>query len=389
MKIVVAPNAFKGSLTATEAAAAMAEGVARVLPDAEIVQVPVADGGDGMVDVALEALKGERRERRVTGPRNEPVNAAYCYVPNMKLAAVEMALSSGLALLPEEGRDPTATTTLGTGELIADALDAGATRIVVGIGGSATNDGGIGLATALGVRFLDDSGQTVRPVGGELARIRRIDLSGLDPRLANVRVEAVCDVDNPLTGPTGAARVYGPQKGATPEQVQELDAGLANLAEVIRKDLGLHVSKLPGAGAAGGVGAGLYAFAGAKLRRGVDLILDLVELDEKLEGATMVFTGEGQIDSQTAHGKAPAGVGAAAMKRGIPCFAIAGSVGEGVDTLRDVGINAVFSLCTGPISLQQAMADGERLISDVTKQALQCFLAGLSFHSDSLALALR
>ena len=380
MRIVVAPNAFKGSLTATEAAAAMAAGIARVVPDAEILQVPVADGGDGLVDVALEALNGERRSAMVDGPRQEPVEAAYCHVPTMGLAAIEMALASGLVLLPEERRDPMVTTTLGTGQLIAHALDLGVTRIAVGIGGSATNDGGIGMASALGVRFLDETGQPVEPVGGTLSRIRHIDLSGLDHRIRQVRVEAVCDVDNPLTGPDGAAQVYAPQKGATSQQVTELDDGLANLAKVIAADIGLQVDRLPGAGAAGGLGAGLHAFLGAELRRGVDLVLELVELDAKLSGSDLAFTGEGQIDHQTAYGKAPAGVAAAAKARGVPCIAIAGSIGSGVDSLREIGINAVFSLCPGPISLEQAVAAGGRLISDATGQAVQCYLAGLNRH---------
>ncbi len=378
MKIVVAPNAFKGSLSASDAAAAIAAGVARVLPNAEIIQVPVADGGDGMVDVALEALDGERRTAQVEGPRQEPVDADYCHVSSMGLAAIEMALASGLVLLPEDRRDPTATTTLGTGQLIADALDQGVARIVVGIGGSATNDGGIGVASALGVRFLDEAGDGVSPVGGMLSRIRHIDMSGLDARLAGVRIEAVCDVDNPLTGPKGAAPVYGPQKGATPEQVAQLDAGLAHLADVIERDLGRDVRALPGGGAAGGLGAGLHAFLGAELRRGVDVVLDLVSLNAKLADADLAFTGEGQIDFQTAHGKAPAGVGAAAQAHGVPCIAIAGSVGTGVDTLVDVGISAVFSLCPGPITLEYAMSDGAPLITDVAAQAVRCFLAGRS-----------
>lgn len=273
--------------------------------------------------------------------------APFCYVEAERFAAVEMALASGLALVPSGQRDAMRTTTLGTGELIAAALDLGATRIGVGIGGSATTDGGIGMATALGVRFLGDNGVEVQPVGGELRRIRHIDVSKLDPRVQEARIEAVCDVDNPLCGPKGAAHVYGPQKGATPDQVKLLDDGLANLAEIIKRDLGMEVRDLPGAGAAGGLGAGLYAFLGAELKRGVDLVLDLVGLDAKLAGANLVLTGEGQIDFQTAFGKAPAGVGAAAKRQGIPCVAIAGSVGNRIDNLNDVGIIAVFSLAPG------------------------------------------
>ena len=376
MKIVLAPNAFKGCLTASEAARAMAYGTARALPTAEIVQVPVADGGDGLVDVSIEALTGVPFRQTVTGPRFEPVEATYCYIEKLDLATIEMALASGLALLPQDRRDPMQTTTLGTGELIAAALDQNVGRIGVGIGGSATNDGGIGMASALGIRFLDETGAAVEPVGAELKRIRRIDMSGRDPRVAKVRFEAVCDVDNPLCGPTGAASVYGPQKGATPEQVRILDDGLANLADVIQRELGLDVRDLPGAGAAGGLGAGLHAFLGAELRRGVDLVLDLVGLEDKLAGAALVLTGEGQIDFQTVFGKAPAGVARAARAAGVPCLAIAGSVGEDLGDLHAVGLDAVFSLASGPLSLERCMADAAELLEFATEQALRCFLAG-------------
>jgi glycerate kinase len=376
MRIVAAPNAFKGCLTAIAAADAMTAGVLRAAPGADVVRVPVADGGDGLVDVAIEGLGGEARVVTVCGPRGEPTRAAFCYVPAMKFAAVEMALASGLALLARDRRDPTRTTTRGTGELIRAALDLGVSRIGVGIGGSATNDGGIGMAAALGARFLDDRGAAVEPVGGELGRVRRIDLSGLDPRVTSVRFEAVCDVDNPLCGPTGAAHVYGPQKGATPEQVEALDAGLANLADVIERDLGVDVRDLPGSGAAGGLGAGLRAFLGAELRRGVDLVLELVDLHGKLAGADLVLTGEGQIDFQTAYGKAPAGVGAAARARGIPCIAIAGGVGDGLGDLHAIGIDAVFSLCPGPVTLDEAMTHAAEYLARAAEQAVRAFLAG-------------
>lgn len=375
MKIVVAPNAFKGCLTASEAARAMAAGIGRAFPDAEIVHVPVADGGDGMVDVALEALGGNLRRVSVTGPLFAPVDAPLCYVESNRFAAVEMALASGLALVPPDQRDPTCTTTLGTGELIAAALELGVSRIAVGIGGSATTDGGIGMASALGVRFLDADGAEVQPAGSDLGRIRRIDVSNLDPRVRDVRIEAVCDVDNPLCGPNGAAHVYGPQKGATPEQVTLLDEGLANLADVIESDLGIKVRDLPGAGAAGGLGAGLHAFLGADLKRGVDLVLDLVGLDAKLAGADLVLTGEGQIDSQTAFGKAPAGVGAAAKRQGIPCVAIAGSIGSDVADLVEVGIIAVFSHCSRPMTLDDAMSDAAALLGAAAEQVVRLFAA--------------
>lgn len=376
MKIALAPNALKGCLTATQAAEAMARGVARACPDAEITQVPVADGGDGLTDVLVNALRGETLSVAVTGPRGDPVQAPFCHVPARRLAAIEMATASGLALLSSDRLNPLLTTTYGTGELIAAALDLGISHLIVGIGGSATNDGGIGMATALGARFLDASGAPVEPVGGALATIQRIDLSGLDPRLATVRVEAICDVDNPLLGARGAAYVYGPQKGATPEQVRELDAGLGNLAAAIERDLGANVRELPGAGAAGGLGAGLNAFLKAELRRGVDLVLDLVGLEEQLRGADLVLTAEGQIDFQTAFGKAPAGVGERARALGVPCLAIAGSVGGGLETLHELGIDAVFSLCPGPVTLEQAMASGGDYLAAAAEQAVRAFLAG-------------
>jgi len=376
MKVVLAPNAFKGSLTAVEAAEAMARGVTRACDSAAIVRVPVADGGDGLTEVLLDALQGEIRTVTVKGPRGDPVQASFCYVPKLDLAAIEMATASGLALLPEGQRNPLLTTTYGTGQLIAAALDLGVSHIIIGIGGSATNDGGIGMAAALGMRFLDSNGQPVEPVGGALQAIQRIDTSGLNPRINKVRFEAICDVDNPLLGPKGAAYVYGPQKGATPEQIKELDAGLANLAAVIESDLGLDIRTLPGAGAAGGLGAGLRAFLNAELRRGVDLVLDLVGLEEKLDSADLVLTTEGQIDFQTAYGKAPAGVAIRARARGIPCIALAGSVGGGLQELHAIGINAVFSLCPGPVSLEQAMQRGAEYLEAATEQAVRAFLAG-------------
>ena len=376
MKVVLAPNALKGCLTAARAADAMARGVVRACPTAEIALAPVADGGDGLAEVLADALRGETRTATVTGPRGDPTQASFRHVPTRQLAVIEMAAASGLALLPRDRLDPTLTTTLGVGELIAAALDLGASHLIVGIGGSATNEGGVGMATALGARFLDADGAPVKPVGGALAAIRRIDPSGLDPRLAGVRVEAICDVDNPLLGERGAAWVYGPQKGATPAQVRELDDGLANLAAVIERDLGLDVRGLPGAGAAGGLGAGLRAFLGAELRRGVDVVLDLVGLNDHLCGADLVLTAEGRIDAQTAFGKAPAGVAERARARGVPCIAIAGGIGDGLESLHALGVSAVFSLCPGPVSLKQALAAGDDYLAAVTEQVVRVFLAG-------------
>ncbi|MCG6942984.1 MAG: glycerate kinase [Thiohalocapsa sp.] len=375
-KIILAPNALKDSCTAATAAAAMARGIARALPDAELVQLPVADGGDGLAEVLTEVLDGEHRTFTVTGPRFTPVDAALVWSPAHRTAVVEMALASGLALLAEHQRDATATTTLGTGELMRAALDLGAKHIIVGLGGSATNDGGVGMAQALGWRFLDAAGQRVEPMGSRLADIARIDATDKDPRLAQTRIEAVCDVDNPLTGSRGAARVYGPQKGASQAQVDALDAGLAHLAGLIERDLGLRISDLPGAGAAGGIGAGLAAFAGATLRPGAELVLDLLELDHHLAGADLVLTAEGRIDHQTAHGKAPAAVAARAKAYGIPCIAIAGGIGDDIAALHAIGIDAVFSLCHGPMSLDAALANAQPLLADAAEQAVRAFFAG-------------
>ncbi len=376
MKVVLAPNALKGCLTAAGAAKAMARGVIRACPAVDIALAPVADGGDGLAEVLIDALRGETRTATVTGPRGDPVRAAFCHVPTRRLAVIEMAAASGLALLPQNQLNPLLTTTLGVGELMASALDLGVLHLIVGIGGSATNDGGVGMATALGVRFLDAGGTPVEPVGGALAAIRRIDPGDLDPRLAGVRVEAICDVNNPLLGERGAAWVYGPQKGATPAQARELDAGLANLAAVIEHDLGLDVRDLPGAGAAGGLGAGLRAFLGAELRRGVDVVLDLVGLDEHLRGADLVLTAEGRIDAQTAFGKAPVGVAERAKARGVPCIAIAGDIGDGLESLHALGVRAIFSLCPGPVSLERALAAGGDYLAAVTEQIVRAFLAG-------------
>ena len=376
MKIVLAPNALKGCLTAVEAAHALARGVAGIDPELELALVPVADGGDGLVEVLRHTLNGVEQIAQVSGPLGDPLSAAFCHVPAARLAIIETAQACGLARVATEQRNPLLTTTFGAGELIKAALDLEISHLIVGIGGSATNDGGIGMAAALGARFLDRNGQPVATVGGALATIQRIDLNNLDSRLAAVRIEVICDVDNPLLGERGAAQVYAPQKGATPQQVQMLEAGLAHLATVIERDLGVNVRALPGAGAAGGLGAGLTAFLNAELRPGVDVVLDWVKLDAQLRDADLVLTAEGQIDVQTGFGKAPAGVAKRARAHGVPCIAIAGSVSADRDALHALGISAVFSLCPGPISLAQAMAFGADYLAAAAEQAVRAFLAG-------------
>ena len=376
MHIVVAPNAFKGSLTAVQAAEAMQAGILAADPQCHVTCVPVADGGDGLTEVMLEGMGGQPVEATVTGPRFETVTAPFCLVPAEKLAVVEMARASGLALLPESQHNPMETTTYGTGELILSAMEYGARRIIVGIGGSATNDGGIGMAAALGFRFLDAVGEPVRPVGGQLGAIAAIDSSGADERIAGLEVAAACDVTNPLTGPEGAAHVYGPQKGATADQVDQLDDGLANLARVIRRDLGVDILELPGSGAAGGLGGGLRAFLHADLQTGIDLVLDVVGLEGKLAGADLVITAEGQIDDQTRFNKAPAGVARMAKGAGVPCIAVCGAAGRKIAALHDIGIAAVFSISGGPQTLEASMRDAANLLTRQTEQVTRAFLAG-------------
>ncbi|MCP4754695.1 MAG: glycerate kinase [Proteobacteria bacterium] len=376
MKIVLAPNAFKDSLSAIRAAEVMAEGVRRALPEADIRTVPVADGGDGLTEIVLQAMGGRKMECRVHDPLGRDIESAFCYVPEKRLAVIEMANASGLRLLAPSERNPMSTSTLGTGELIRQAMDQGAEKILVGIGGSATCDGGIGMAGALGVRFLDERSETIDPVGGNLGRIRRIDPSGLDGRAKDISFEAICDVNNPLLGEQGAAAVYGPQKGASPEQVYELEQGLANLADRVEAVYGEKVRHLDFGGAAGGLGMGLYAFLQAELRPGVDVVLDLVELDKALENADLAITGEGRLDEQSAFGKAPTGVAMRSKKRGVPCFAIAGSLGGNLSSIYSHGFNALFSICPGPIPLEQAMKDAASYLEKATEQAIRAFLAG-------------
>lgn len=376
MRIVVAPNAFKGSLSAAEAAEAMRKGVLAAVPECEVLCVPVADGGDGLTEVMAQALGGKLVHVKVKGPRMDERDACFCLAEEHGLAVIEMAKANGLALLSDDLRDPTRTSTYGTGQLIKAALDAGVRRIVVGLGGSATCDGGIGMASALGYRFLHRNGRKLLPIGGSLPFIERIDASGLDKRLAEVTIEGICDVSNPLTGKNGASWVYSPQKGATPEQVKMLDAGLANLARVISLEMGRDILEMPGAGAAGGLGGGLHAFLHAELKRGIDVVIDLVGLKEKIRGADLVLTAEGQIDFQTKYDKAPAGVARAAKKAGVPCIAVSGSVGDRIDELYDLGIAAVFSICRGPVSLEFAMRHGALLLTQAVEQVVRAFIAG-------------
>lgn len=355
MKVVIAPDSFKESLSAPEVAQAIARGWLRARPADEMLLRPMADGGEGTVDAVLAAKPGERRECRVCGPLGQPVTAHWGWLED-GTAVIEMAAASGLHWVPERKRDATRTTSRGTGELMREALDAGARKIILGLGGSATNDAGLGLLQALGARFHDAQGAELGAGGAVLGTLMEIDLSGLDPRLQQVEIEVAADVNNPLCGPHGASAVFGPQKGASPAQVEELDAALRHFAEVAARTLGEDHSLFPGVGAAGGLGFASRAFLKARFRPGIELVAELSGLEQALQGAGLAITGEGRLDGQSLHGKTPVGVARLARRAGVPVVALAGSLGEGLAELRGEGIEAAFSLVPGPMSLAQACA---------------------------------
>ena len=356
MRIVLAPDSFKESLTARQVCEALERGLATQL-DAEFVHVPMADGGEGTVQSLVDATGGELRTTTVTGPLGQPVEATWGILGDRTTAVIEMAAASGLGLVPAEHRDPRRATTRGVGELLLAAWQAGSSHVVLGIGGSATNDAGAGLAQALGVRLLDDDGHELEPGGAALARLARIDASGRDPRLARTTLEVACDVTNPLCGPQGASAVYGPQKGADPDCVAELDAALAVFARVVQHDLGRRVADVPGAGAAGGLGAGLLALAPhARLRPGIDITMEHARLAEHLRGADLVITGEGRMDAQTRFGKTPIGVARAAQQAGVPVIGIAGSLGDGAELLLQEGFTAILPVLDRLDPLPQVLA---------------------------------
>lgn len=375
MKVVIAPDSFKGSLTAQQAAEAMGRGVRRACPGAETVLVPMADGGEGTVQSLVDATGGAIRELTVTGPLGTPVTAFYGVSGDGTTAFIEMAAASGLPLVPPEQRNPLITTTRGTGELLQAALAAGCRRLIIGIGGSATNDGGAGALQALGLRITDAQGAQIGPGGGALAAACRIDASGLDRRLQAAELIVACDVDNPLCGPRGASAVFGPQKGATPELVAQLDANLAHWAALLQRDLGRDVGSVPGAGAAGGLGAALMA-VGAVLQRGVQIVIDATGLRRQLAGADLVLTGEGRIDFQTPHGKTPAGVAGAAKEADLPVIAIVGGVGQGAEAVYGAGIDAYFSMVSGPMTLAEAQDQGAALLEQAAEAAMRIFTLG-------------
>ena len=379
MRILIAPDKFKGSLRAAQVAEAVERGIKKALPEAETRRLPLADGGLGTVEAIVKAAGGEIIKCPATGPLGEPVDSYFGLfsspeLPGQTRAIIEMAAASGLHLVPKDKLNPLIATTYGTGELIKAALDEDVAEIVVGIGDSATVDGGIGMAQALGVRFLDEEGRDLGRDGEEPARLKRIDLLGRDPRIADTRILVASDVTNPLFGPDGAAFVYGPQKGATPEMVRILEAGLRNYAQVIKEQLGKDVGTMPGAGAAGGLGAGLVAFLDARIESGIQFIMKISGLEEKLEGVDAVITGEGRIDSQTFYGKAPMGVAELAGKKNIPVYAICGQTGPGAEKVHEHGITKIFSLSDIASSLDDARQNAAKYV-EIAAEKLAAELA--------------
>lgn len=366
--IAIVPDSFKGSMTALEAATRIERGLKKTLRSVRTLKIPMADGGDGTVQTIADATGGRLVKRRVKGPQGKPVMAQFGIAGDGKTGVIEMAAASGLALLKPAERNPMTATTYGTGELVRHALGMNVGRILVGIGGSATNDGGAGMARALGIRFLNKAGRPIPEGGGALSALDRIDLSGRDPRLDKVAIEVACDVDNPLTGPRGAARVYGPQKGATPVMVRQLDKNLARLARIVKRDLGMDILKVPGGGAAGGLGAGLMAFAGGTLRPGIDIVTEIIDLRRKLKGCDLVIVGEGRMDGQTAFGKAPAGVAKIAREWKIPVIALAGSVGPDAGKVHRVGIAAYVAAIETLMDESRLPKDGPGMLERCAEQ---------------------
>jgi len=352
-RVVIAVDSFKGTMSSIEVGNIIEQGIKSIRRDIETVKIPIADGGEGTVDTFLTAVGGRKVWLKVQDPLFREIEAFYGILPDGKTAVIEMAAASGLSLVEGE-ENPRLTTTYGTGQLLKDALDKGCQRLIIGIGGSATNDGGIGMAAALGVKFLDEKGGLVSLNGQGLEALRQIDCSGRDQRLDRCEVLVACDVDNPLYGKNGAAYVFSPQKGADAETVEYLDRNLKNYAAVLMTDLGIDAQKIPGSGAAGGLGAGLTAFACGKLKSGIDIILEQVHFDQAVANADLIITGEGKIDGQSLRGKVPVGVAARAVRAGVPVIAVVGNIGDDIDSIYEKGIAAVFSINRAPLPFSES-----------------------------------
>jgi glycerate kinase len=381
MKIVIAPDSFKESMTAMEAAEAVKSGLSRIWPDADYLLVPMADGGEGTVQSLIDATNGKRISVSVAGPLRDQVPGFFGMLGDGKTAVIEMAAAAGLEYLAPSERNPLVTTTYGVGQLILAALDRGARHILLGLGGSATNDGGAGMAQALGADLRDAASRTLEPGGAALSRLASIDMTRFDPRIAETRFDIATDVTNPLTGKGGASAVFGPQKGASPADVQLLDRALNHFAETIEKELHLSVKNVPGSGAAGGLGAGALCFLKGSIRPGIDLVMQQTHLEKKLEGAALVITGEGRIDGQTIFGKTPIGVARAVKKAHIPVIALAGSVGNGYEAVYEHGIDAVFPIVSGAVSLDEALRSGKKNLTRTAENAARLWAVAVKIRS--------
>lgn len=376
VRILVAPDSYKGSLSSKEVIEAMTEGIRKAV-DAEILKVPIADGGEGTVDALIFSSGGKIIEAEVIGPLGNTVKSFFGILSD-GTAVIEVAASSGLNLVPNDMRNPLVTTTYGVGQLIRKALDAGCRRFIVGLGGSATNDGGAGMVQALGARLLDEDGKDVPYGGGSLSRLKEIDIDGLDKRIYESSFTVASDVVNPLCGEKGASYIYGPQKGATPEMVNILDKNLNHYAEIVEDTIGKDFKDMPGAGAAGGLGFSLMAFLNAKIRSGIDIVMEAAKLEEKIKSCDVVITGEGSTDFQTAFGKAPAGIARMARKYGKPVIILSGGLGNGYKELYKIGVMAAFSIVDKPMTIDEAMHDAKRLISDRTEDIIRLFVSGMN-----------
>ena len=379
MKFIFASDSFKGSLTSAQTAELLTKAARVVFPGCECIGIPAADGGEGTVDAVISAADGKLVTAQVHDPLMNRINAAYG-ITDGNMAIIEMSAASGLPLVPEELRNPMNTSTFGTGELILDALDRGCRDISVAIGGSATNDGGMGCMRALGVRFLDRNGRELKGFGRELPEVAHINAEGLDSRLSGCSITVMCDVKNPLCGTNGAARTFAKQKGASPEIIEQLENGMCNFRDVIKREFGIDCDTVEGSGAAGGLGAALRVFPGGKMQSGIETVLRLIDFDEKLKGADLVVTGEGCTDSQSVCGKVMQGVGMHAKRLGIPCIGLSGSLGEGAQRLFDCGISSLHCIIDRPMTLEYAMTNAETLYYNAAVRMFRTIMAGMNIR---------
>lgn len=377
MKFLFASDSFKGTLSSEKIMGLLDASAKQVFPDCETIGVPIADGGEGTVDAVIDVTKGDFRHVKVHGPLMEETTASYG-VFHGDCAIIEMAAASGLPMVPVGKRNPLHTTTYGTGELIKDALDAGYRKLSIAIGGSATNDGGMGAMRALGIRFLDQDGQELEGCGRDLIRVADIDIGGLHPGVADAEITVMCDVNNPLTGPDGASYTFGKQKGGTPQILDELEHGMKQYRKVIEEKLGMDVDNIPGAGAAGGLGAALCVFLHANLKSGIETVLDLIGFDNLLEGIDLVVTGEGRIDWQSAFGKVPSGVGTRCRAKGIPAVAVVGGMGDGAEKIYEFGIDSMISTINGAMEIEEALERAEELYTGAADRMFRMIKAGMS-----------